>query len=100
VSAETFSKKHPLNEEGSVYVTASCNGCAKCCEIVPDIFRLDEATSKSFVFNQPGTEQEVEDALATLDVCPTESIYTDGDAHDQDVVSEVEDDRRWWQFWR
>ena len=100
MSAETYSKRHPLNEEGCVYVTDTCNGCGKCSEIVPDLFRLDESTSKSYVYNQPGTEQEVEESLAALDVCPTESIYTDGDAFDFDVTEDVNDERKWWQFWR
>ena len=70
--------KNAGNAAGAFYVDSSCIDCDLCRENAPSIFRRNEEIGFSIVFQQPVTPEEIAEATAAMDGCPTESIGNDG----------------------
>lgn len=65
---------HPLNVTGTFFNDLSCIDCGLCPELAPNIFRRDDETGYSYVYQQPKNESELSITREALDSCPTESI--------------------------
>lgn len=85
MSAETFSERLPQNVPGKFYVTEQCLDCDLCREIAPSVFRRDGEMGVSYIYHQPGTEEELAATMEALDCCPCEAISSDGDEFDWSV---------------
>lgn len=66
------------NIKGAYYVDKDCIACDACCLTAPLNFKINEEDGHSFVFKQPTTEEEKEQCLEALEVCPVEAIGDDG----------------------
>ena len=71
-------EKTPGNVPGPFYVDSTCIDCDLCRETAPATFRRNDATGFSVVFRQPVTPEELVQATAAMNGCPTESIGNDG----------------------
>ena len=71
--------KHPLNAPGAFYVDDTCGDCDYCREVAPGSFTRDEDAGASYVYAQPQSDEDIENALEALEGCPHESIGNDGD---------------------
>ena len=66
-----------INASGPWYNDDSCCECGLCPEIAPQIFRRDDTGGQSYVWHQPGSEEELALAREAQRACPTESIGDD-----------------------
>ncbi len=64
--------------DGKYYVDSSCIDCDVCRTTAPDNFQANEDEGFSFVFKQPGNDEEEEQCQEALDACPVEAIGDDG----------------------
>jgi ferredoxin len=71
-------EKSPRNAAGPYYVDSTCIDCDMCREIAPAIFARDEENGSSYVFHQPETAAELEQAEEARKSCPAETIGNDG----------------------
>ncbi|MEK7486791.1 MAG: ferredoxin [Planctomycetota bacterium] len=71
--------KVPDNISGRFYVDDQCIDCDLCRETAPKNFRQQEDEGYSFVYKQPGTEEEEQQCVEAMDNCPVEAIGKDGD---------------------
>jgi glyoxylase-like metal-dependent hydrolase (beta-lactamase superfamily II)/ferredoxin len=62
----------PQNVDGDFYVDSTCIDCDACRIFAPTVF--SDASDQSFVFHQPGTDEELLAAQKALLSCPTSSI--------------------------
>lgn len=85
MSAESFSERLPQNVPGKFYVTEQCLDCDLCRETAPSVFRRDGEMGVSYIYHQPGTEEELVSTMEALDGCPCEAISSDGDEFDWSV---------------
>lgn len=65
--------KHPQGVPGPFFTDLSCIDCGLCHEDVPEVFKLDEER-RSYVWQQPRTEEEGERAREAMEGCPVEAI--------------------------
>ncbi len=70
-------EKVEKNVVGKFYNDTSCIDCGMCPETAPLVFMRDEDEGMSFVYRQPVTVEEVEQAIEAMESCPTESIGND-----------------------
>jgi ferredoxin len=66
--------KHPLNQNGRFFNDLNCIDCGMCVDIAPQVFRRDEDSGYSYVYQQPRSAEEIKAAETARDSCPTESI--------------------------
>ena len=118
MSAESFSERLPYSVEGKFYVTEMCLDCDLCRAIAPSVFIRNEDEGTSYVSKQPVTESEIEQVRESIEGCPCEAIYADGDEHDwseptfnqrpawrtdgeeKPICGHCESKRRpWWKIW-
>lgn len=66
------------NVGGRWYVDSNCIVCGLCGEYAPSVFRLSEEGDHNYVFHQPESPAELEDAVRAKEACPTDSIGNDG----------------------
>lgn len=71
--------KLPENVLGKFYVDNTCIDCDLCRETAPKFFRRSEESGYSYVWKQPVTDEEIQEAEAARSGCPTETIGNDGD---------------------
>ncbi len=64
--------------DGKYYVDASCIDCDVCRTTAPENFKANEDEGFSFVFKQPGNEEEEEQCEEAMEACPVEAIGDDG----------------------
>ena len=64
----------PENVEGKYYVDEQCIDCDLCRETAPACFTRNEDDGYSFVFKQPGDEEEEELCKEAMENCPVEAI--------------------------
>lgn len=64
----------PQNVPGRFYVDSTCIDCDICRGDFPSFFRRDDDIGQSFVFHQPMTAEEVQQAVEALEGCPSNSI--------------------------
>jgi ferredoxin len=62
------------NVPGKFYVTSDCIDCDLCRETAPTVFRRDDDLGFSVVFHQPGSEEELQQALYALYSGPVDAI--------------------------
>ena len=74
----TLSDRLPQNLPGPFYVDSTCIDCDQCRAAAPEFFQRDAEIGMSVVFRQPVTPEEVSEAQAALEGCPTDSIGNDG----------------------
>ena len=67
------------NVAGTFYVDSSCIDCDVCRDTAPDNFIRSDENSYSFVYKQPGTEEERLACEEALSCCPVEAIGNDGE---------------------
>jgi glyoxylase-like metal-dependent hydrolase (beta-lactamase superfamily II)/ferredoxin len=71
-----ISERLPENAAGEFYVDSTCIDCDACRQIAPAVFARIDPKQQSYVYRQPGGEQEAHRALMALVACPTASIGT------------------------
>ncbi len=71
-------KKWGDNAPGGFYVDDQCIDCDACRTEAPANFRRNDEHGYSYVFKQPSTDVEKEQAQAALEACPVEAIGKDG----------------------
>ena len=71
-----ISERLPENAAGEFYVDSTCIDCDACRQIAPAVFARIDRKQQSYVYRQPGGEQEAHRALMALVACPTASIGT------------------------
>ncbi|RLE36695.1 MAG: ferredoxin [Acidobacteria bacterium] len=64
--------------DGKYYVDSSCIDCDVCRTTAPENFQANEDEGFSFVFKQPGNDEEEEQCQEALEACPVEAIGDDG----------------------
>ena len=70
--------KNPGNVPGPFYVDTTCIDCDRCRELLSAVFRRDDELGTTIVYRQPGNAEEMAQAQAALEECPTDSIGSDG----------------------
>lgn len=70
--------RQPENVPGAFYVDTTCIDCDVCRDIAPDNFMQQEDKGCSFVYRQPGNEQQLSLCREALAACPVEAIGSDG----------------------
>lgn len=70
--------KLPDQPEGKFYVDSQCIDCNLCRETAPDNFKRDDDGGYSYVYKQPGNEEEEKLCQEALEACPVEAIGNDG----------------------
>jgi ferredoxin len=72
------SRIHSRNVRGRYYVDADTCVCSEACVLAaPENFKID--INGSYVFKQPGSQQEETNCLEAINCCPVEAISNDGD---------------------
>jgi ferredoxin len=72
-------EKWPENMHGRFYVDHQCIDCDLCRELAPSNFTRQEEKGYSYVYSQPGSQDELEECQEALESCPVEAIGdTDG----------------------
>ena len=66
------------NIAGKWYVDDQCIDCDLCNEIAPTNFKGNDEEGHSFVFKQPETPEEEQQAQEAKESCPVEAIGNDG----------------------
>lgn len=117
MSAESLSTRLPYNVFGKFHVTEDCLDCDLCRETAPTLFTRNADEGTSYLFKQPATAEEHEQAIESLEGCPCEAIHNDGDQHDwtmpptarpswrsdnspKPTCSHCSPPKRpWWKFW-
>jgi ferredoxin len=69
------------NVPGAFYIDTTCIDCDLCRESAPRTFKRNDETGQSVVFHQPMTPDELVEALAAMEDCPTSSIGNDANAN-------------------
>ena len=67
------------NVSGAWYVDKGCISCHLCADRAPDVFAISQDGDHLFVFHQPSTPEELEQAEEAREDCPAEAIGKDGD---------------------
>ena len=75
-----LSRRIPENIPGPIYVDDTCIYCDLCRELAPIIFREVGEQGWAAVFHQPVTADEFVLARQVIEMCPTESIGSDGES--------------------
>lgn len=69
----------PDNISGRFYVDSQCIDCDVCRDMAPSNFKQNRENGYSFVYKQPGNEEERRLCDEALTACPVEAIGDDGD---------------------
>ncbi len=76
-------QRTPENVPGRFYVDDTCIDCDQCRSLAPQFFTRHDHGGYSYVYHQPETPDEIQQAEAALLECPTESIGRDEKAEAQ-----------------
>jgi len=71
--------KYQDNVGGKFYVDDQCIDCDLCRETAPENFIRNEDGGHSFVFKQPGNQEELDACIEAMEGCPVEAIGDDGE---------------------
>src|SRR5258708_19426091 len=71
-----ISERVPENVPGRFFVDNSCIDCDLCRQLAPQTFAESTLGSRSFVFQQPASDEQQHRAMMALVACPTASIGT------------------------
>ncbi len=72
----TASSPKPLveNVTGRFCVLDSCNGCGLCMSYAIHSFTFDDSACFYYVYRQPEENEEVDDVMRAISVCPMDAI--------------------------
>lgn len=62
------------NVPGQFFITCECIDCDMCRETAPAVFKRNDDIAFSFVYHQPDTEAERQQAEDALNGCPVDAI--------------------------
>lgn len=79
----SFITKVPQNVPGQFYVDSSCIYCGLCDQTAPGNFCECPEQGWAYVFEQPGTAEELHQCQLAAECCPTKSIGMDGDRQEE-----------------
>ena len=91
------------NVDRRFYVDYTCIYCDLCRELAPDFFAEDKTEGVAYVFHQPVSDEEIQQATEVIEMCPTESIgdrARPGIEIGTSLTPASESARRWWRFWK
>lgn len=71
-------EKNPRNVSGAYYNDLSCIDCDICRKIAPAFFTRDDEEALSYVWKQPITQEDIDEAEQARLACPTDTIGNDG----------------------
>jgi len=71
--------KLPDNVPGPFYVDRECIDCDVCRDTAPANFIRNDENGYSFLYKQPGSEEEFELCVEAMNACPVEAIGDDGE---------------------
>jgi len=77
-----FRQRDMSSAPGKFYIDDQCIDCDLCRETAPTIFRRNDILRRSYVFKQPGNEEELLLTKEALRGCYTEAIHDDGETFD------------------
>ena len=69
-----YESRHPENVPGAFFTDDTCIICGMCSELAPNVFMETEDHDHSFVYHQPQSAEDLEQAEEAMESCPTESI--------------------------
>ncbi len=75
-----YALRVPENVPGAWYVEDTCIACGLCEDRAPHSFRNYPAGGYNYVYHQPVTPEELNDAEESKEACPVEAIGNDGPA--------------------
>lgn len=76
----TKGDKYPDNVPGRYYVDEQCIDCDLCRETAPENFKRNEDGGYSFVYRQPGNDEQEQQCREAMEGCPVEAIGDDGES--------------------
>ena len=71
---ETSPKPLTENAPGRFYTLDSCNGCGLCLSYAIHNFTFDDSGLFYFVYRQPEDEDELNDVMKAISLCPMDAI--------------------------
>ncbi len=71
--------KNPESVVGKFYVDSQCIDCDLCRETAPENFQRSDEEGYSYVYKQPGNDEEHALCMEALEGCPVEAIGEDGE---------------------
>jgi ferredoxin len=71
--------KNTENVAGKFYVDSQCIDCDLCRETAPNNFTRSDDEGYSYVFKQPGNDEELAQCREAMEGCPVEAIGDDGE---------------------
>ena len=78
MSLESFNQRWPENVKGKHYVDDTCLDCDLCRETAPENFSRNDEEGYSYISKQAANIQEAELIQESIEGCPCESIFDDG----------------------
>ncbi len=73
-----LANKYAENVTGTFYVDDQCIDCDLCRETAPANFTRNDDGGHSYVFKQPGSDDELTLCKEAMEGCPVEAIGSDG----------------------
>ena len=70
--------KYAENVTGTFYVDDQCIDCDLCRETAPANFTRNDDGGHSYVYKQPGNDDEIALCKEAMEGCPVEAIGSDG----------------------
>lgn len=67
------------NTAGKYYVDNQCIDCDLCRETAPENFTRNDDGGYSYVYKQPGSDEEEAQCQEAMEGCPVEAIGSDGE---------------------
>src|SRR5260370_41423872 len=71
-----ISERLPENVPGRFFVDSTCIDCDLCRQVAPQTFAESRFGSRSFVFQQPASDEQQHRAMMALVACPTAAVRT------------------------
>ncbi|HTR82547.1 MAG TPA: ferredoxin [Bacteroidota bacterium] len=71
---ESIHKPLAENVPGRFFVMDSCNGCGLCMSYAIHSFTFDDSACFYYIYRQPETNEEADDVLRAISVCPMDAI--------------------------
>ena len=78
-SMADLENRYEDNQKGKFYVDDQCIDCDLCRETAPDNFTRHDDGGYSYLYKQPGNDEELELCNEAMEGCPVEAIGDDGD---------------------
>lgn len=69
-----FEDRWEQNVPGEFFVDQTCIACDACVKEAPLSFKMNDIEGHAYVFFQPQSDNQVEQAIEALRLCPVEAI--------------------------